>query len=73
MKIGDKELFFEIVIEKIGPHITQSELRPATQKDIETAQKLHKNGKCTHLVVYDEPGAIYDARICYICGDTSWV
>lgn len=45
-----------------------SEIRPANEKDIQSAQLALEHGKCTHDVVWDQPGHMYDLRFCNTCG-----
>ncbi len=69
--IKDKDghaLFFEEVIETFAGHVMVSECRPATQEEIDEAARRYKDGKCPHVVFYDEPGWLYDARRCHTCG-----
>lgn len=63
-----KSLYVERVLERIGPHVLRSEVRPATDEDIERARKLHADGNCDHSVIEDEYGWMYDFRGCAICG-----
>lgn len=64
----DKRPFYEDVKEKIGNRVIRSSCRPTTQNEIEKAEKLYKEGNCTHCIVYDELGYIYNTRYCYTCG-----
>lgn len=45
----------------------KSNVRRATEDDIETALALHETGKCDHSIIYDEAGWLYDLRTCAIC------
>lgn len=63
-----KQPFCEVVTEKIGDIIIASDIHPATKEEIETADMLHKDGKCPHNIVVDERGWMYDFRYCYTCG-----
>ena len=51
-----------------GDTVTASTLRPATAKDVRAAKRQRKLGKCTHSVVRDERGWMYDYRWCATCG-----
>lgn len=63
-----KTPYFEEVIECVNGIITASNIRLATQEEIEKAESLHKEGKCPHNIVYDVYGWMYDFRMCYTCG-----
>lgn len=60
--------YFEDVIERCGQHILISKVRPATQEEVEEANRLHKLGQCPHTIVRDEQGLLYDHRFCVTCG-----
>lgn len=62
------DLWVETVTSRIGPHILASNLRPATQADLQAARELHAAGKCPHNVVRDTYGWLYDFRSCAVCG-----
>ena len=69
--IKDKKgntLFYEEVLERVAGHVLMSNCRPATQEEIDEAAKQHSEGKCPHVIFYDEPGWLYDFRICHTCG-----
>jgi len=59
--------YIEVVIEKIGPHITQSKLRVPTEKEYKQAVAEYKSGNCKHNLIIDIAGPIYDERICALC------
>lgn len=61
-------LYKENVTERYGDIIIASAYAPATQNEINLAQKQYKDGKCLHEIFYDEPGWLYDSRWCAICG-----
>ena len=62
-------LFVETVTERIGPHVLTSSVRKATVEDIEQERTNVANGEaCRHIIVYDEPGWLFDVRVCGICG-----
>jgi hypothetical protein len=63
-----EKVFVEEVTERIGKHVLASKVRDATIDDIKKELKNHKNGKCSHSVVEDEKGWLYDFRSCAICG-----
>jgi hypothetical protein len=54
--------------ELFGGCIVQSTLRVATDNEVREAQKLHEQGKCSHNIVRDKPGWLYDYRYCVTCG-----
>jgi len=60
--------FREVVIERIGNVITQSNIEEVTEDDIRKAIESHKNNNCDHSIMVDEYGPIYDSRSCYVCG-----
>ena len=60
-------LFVETPTERFCGHVVCSKIRPATQKDLDAAEALHKLGTCQHKVVFDVPGWMYDTRVCYTC------
>lgn len=70
-----RKLYVEVVTDRVvpGPRgIVCSTPRDATSADIKVARAAHR-GKNPHddektTVFYDEPGWMYDARICGICG-----
>lgn len=61
-------MWYEVVTERIGPHILASTLRPATPADIAEAERLHALGQCPHTIVEDESGWLYSFRRCVTCG-----
>lgn len=64
-----KNLFVEYNRKYIpGGTVLMSEIRPANEKDIQSAQLALEHGKCTHDVVWDQPGHMYDLRFCNTCG-----
>lgn len=62
------EHFYEEVIQKCGDTILISNVRPATEEEIEECRKLHAEGKCPHTIIKDTPGWLYDFRQCVVCG-----
>jgi hypothetical protein len=64
----DYSIFVETVTHTFCGHIVGSTIRSATEDDIQIAQALHAVGKCTHRVVKDTPGWLYDFRSCFVCG-----
>lgn len=60
--------YIEIPTETIDGHILSSDLRPATEQEIEFAKQQHTQGRCPHNIVEDETGWLYDVRKCAICG-----
>lgn len=60
-------LFHEKVISKRGDDILASNIRLATQYEINEALKLYQEGKCSHTIVYDEAGWFFDIRFCATC------
>ena len=62
------QAFIETVTERFAGHIVASDVRLATEKEIEAARKLHEAGKCPHNIVVDEKGWLYDYRSCFVCG-----
>lgn len=71
-KLTDKDLlnsvFVETVTDRIGHHVLASNIRQATMEDVKKAVELYKNGKCSHNIVADEQGWLYDFRSCFVCG-----
>jgi hypothetical protein len=63
-----KQLYFEEILERFNGQVIRSNIREATPEDIKQAVALYMEGKCPHTIVYDEPGWLYDARICGVCG-----
>jgi hypothetical protein len=63
-----ENLFVETPTEVFCGHILSSTIRPATEADVKQAMDLHKTGNCTHTVVMDERGWLYDYRVCATCG-----
>lgn len=66
-------LFFEDVKISFGNHVISSEVRPATQSEIDECKRLYESGLCPHTIIRDEPGWLYDLRICAICGKTDLI
>jgi len=62
------DLYFEEVTERRGDIVLASNLRKATQQDINEAARLHKLGKCPHTIIVDEHTWLYDFRSCATCG-----
>lgn len=62
-------LSVETVTERIGKHILASTVRAATQRDVDNAARLHAKGHCSHNVVKDTAGWLYDTRVCATCGE----
>jgi len=60
---------YEEVLERVGDQVLASNIRPATDAEIEEAARLHREGKCPHTIILDEPGWLYDQRFCVTCGD----
>lgn len=46
----------------------ENEYLPATPQDLAHARERFYRGACPHHVFYDEPGWLYDTRVCYTCG-----
>ena len=63
-----KKVFFEEVLETIGEVVIQSNIREATADEIVEAERLYKEGKCPHNIIYDEIGFLNDFRMCHTCG-----
>lgn len=61
-------MMYEIVKERMGPHVIASDLRPVTPDDLAEAERLHKLGQCPHTIVQDEKSWPYDFRSCVTCG-----
>ena len=74
MKLIDKdgierEVFLEVVKERIGPTVTWSDLKKPKKKDIdEICNSQCKHGSQEKTLVYDEYGPIFDFRYCFVCG-----
>ena len=68
MSDQDQRLFVEFDRQYFGEQVMQSNVRPATETEVETA-KTHftATGKCDHSVIVDTPGYMYDVRSCFIC------
>ena len=57
----------EEVTETVGGHIVASSVRKATSEEIESAEKLHADGKCPHTIIADEDLWPYYLRRCVTC------
>lgn len=62
------EIFLEIVKERIGHHVTSSDVRKPTSAEFQSimSEPCDHNNQIKSLV-YDEEGAIYDLRYCAVC------
>jgi len=65
---SDARPFYEEVTARIGEFVISSNVRPATDDEIEEAARLHLEGECPHNIVVDTEGWPYDLRSCYTCG-----
>lgn len=62
-------MFFEEVIERAANGcVTRSNVRPATQAEIDVAILGFQQGNCPHNIIVDERGFMYDYRTCATCG-----
>ena len=66
--MNNQTLLYEEIIERFGEVILTSNIRIATNKEIEEAKVLHLIGKCPHTIVYDTELSIYKHRLCATCG-----
>jgi hypothetical protein len=59
----------EVVTERFAGQIIASTLEDVHDAEIEQErQRVTNGGSCTHSIVKDEPGYLYDIRTCVICG-----
>lgn len=65
----DKQvLYYEKITSGTKDCVLASEIRPATEAEIEEAKRLHALGKCPCTIVVDTDGWPYTERHCAICG-----
>lgn len=62
-----KTYWIEIVKERVGDVIIMSDVRPATEEELEECYKQFLLGQCPHTIVEDTKGWLYDFRSCAIC------
>lgn len=62
------EIFVETITEGDKDYVISSNLRPATQEDLDKSKALYELGDCPHNNIYDEDCYPYYMRYCYACG-----
>jgi hypothetical protein len=72
--MNNPKLYIESVKERNCGYVSSSDIREATEIEIADAQYNYiETNICDHakseLIVYDEPGWLYDLRVCGICGE----
>ena len=64
-----KGLGFEYNRKYFCGRVESSDIRGATKEEYDFAlEQYKKNKKCSHNIVHDEAGFMYDFRTCAICG-----
>lgn len=67
-KVVCRKLYVEENKKSVITGYMVNSIRVATKQEIEETRQSNLQGKCSHNVVYDEPGYMYHSRICGVCG-----
>lgn len=63
----ENHIFVEKVIQSCDGIVLQSTVRKPSDDEIKEAIQEFRDGKCSHKIIRDEKGWMYDYRICAIC------
>lgn len=66
-----RKLFIETALDRRlnNGSCTMSDVREATEEEIEKFKTSPCNHSSTELLIYDVPGHIYNFRLCAVCDD----